>query len=75
MHSNTTKYTEFKELLRTHRTIEADDVEAQTYEFRLRSDGKIEHRRTGTQKWSVVSMAILAEQFLIGGMMMTARVG
>ena len=75
MHSNTTNYTSFKKLLRSHTIVEADDVEAHTYEFQLRGAGKIVHRRKGTQEWSVVSVMMLADQFLIGGMMITARVG
>ncbi len=67
MFSKATTYADFKEELRQHGIVTVQDVEGELYQFRLRDDGKIEHRRrNGSPSWTIVNTAILREQFLIG---------
>ena len=58
-------YADFKTMLMEHRIVEADDVEAETYQFRLRNN-KIEYRRKRGGRWSQIGTYGLSVQFLIG---------
>jgi len=71
-------YAEFKELLDQGIHVEAQDVEAEVYEFRLDAQGHIEYKRKKGKRWSRCPMVFLHEQFLIGSSGTTqhlARVG